>query len=209
MMKVSSMFCKFLNSACIATLANDTHSRGKKMFRRFQSPTAQSDEELDIDETSHSQAHLRHQAGAVAQRPLTRSSLRPRVLFPSEEHQPAIDEEDEEEAQTDIESEHVVESEAKATSKAHTTTPARHVRIAEGQVTPPTTRKSTRFTHLSSPEEEQSSFSSETTPKPKGKKRSPFDSWQRTKPGMSGGRKRAASPEREVNAGKRTRSGAH
>lgn len=66
-------------------------SRGKKIFRRFEEEEDEEEEAggddaapFDLSATP-SQHRLKRQAGAAAQRPLTRSAIKPRLLFPSEE----------------------------------------------------------------------------------------------------------------------------
>lgn len=109
--------------------------------------------------TSLEHRNLKHKAGVAADRPLTRSSVKPRLLFPSEADERARDARAaaaadyvDEEALTDIE------------------VPVEHT-------PPPTIRKT-------------------------NKKRSPFDSWQRTK----GGLKRPNDSVAEGSQQKRTRA---
>lgn len=80
--------------------------RGKKVFRKFhdESPSdVPTEEELSGDDRQ-----LLRQAGAAARRPLTRSSVKPKLLFQEEIKQRKLDngevsEDDEEEAVTDVE----------------------------------------------------------------------------------------------------------
>ncbi|KAJ4378121.1 hypothetical protein N0V83_000954 [Neocucurbitaria cava] len=81
--------------------------RGRKVFRKFHdgAPSNASEAE-DNEELSADEMQLRRQIGAEAHRPLTRSSIKPRLLFQAEiqERNRANGiEEDDEEAVTDIE----------------------------------------------------------------------------------------------------------
>ncbi|KAK4974061.1 hypothetical protein LTR66_000051 [Elasticomyces elasticus] len=202
--------------------------RGKKVFRRFESPDS-GDSNTDNDAFSET-ASVKRQAGASAKRPFTRSTLEPRLLFPSAEqrrHREAShNTEDDEEAPTDIEdleahaasllftsttsNEIIGQAEAGVVPEAETTTPVRaYVRPA----TPPSAVRATR----SSTKRAQISPLSELSPEAGGarvkrsKKSSPFDSWQRTK-SVSGvaneeiamGKKKGG--EALVGLGKRTKS---
>lgn len=81
--------------------------RGRKVFRKFHddAPSGASDAEHH-DELSADDRHVRRQIGHEARRPLTRSSIKPRLLFQAEikERNRANGiEDDDEEATTDIE----------------------------------------------------------------------------------------------------------
>ncbi|KAK4982433.1 hypothetical protein LTR66_009267 [Elasticomyces elasticus] len=202
--------------------------RGKKVFRRFESsdPT---DSNTDNDASSEV-ASIKRQAGASAKRPFTRSTLEPRLLFPSEEqrrHREAThDTVDDEEAPTDIEdfeahatsllftsttpNKTTGQAEAGAEPETETITPARaHLRPA----TPPSAVRATR----SSAKRAQLSPLSEPSPEAGGlrvkrsKKSSPFDSWQRTKSVSGAANEEIAKGKKKggealVGLGKRTRS---
>lgn len=185
-------------------------SRGKKIFRPFTTSDAEEDQHSrdSIDYTEPAaQRTLRHQAGAAAQRPLTRSSIKPRLLFPSE--QDLIDREAraddvDEEAATDIEMDNLHAHEA-LPIKSH----------ASGAATPSTTARATRTAKFATspagptsiPEGDEGvlgtndSFDAQVQ-KVKKAKKSPFDSWARTK----GGRKRVGSVAE--GTGKRVRGAA-
>ncbi|CBX91041.1 hypothetical protein LEMA_P060750.1 [Plenodomus lingam JN3] len=81
--------------------------RGKKILRRFHN--GQSDEDSapeDDQELSADERAMRRQVGYEAHRPLTRSSVKPKLLFQKEIQERKIangEEEDDEEAVTDIE----------------------------------------------------------------------------------------------------------
>jgi len=81
--------------------------RGKKILRRFHDGSsdhesaAEDDQDLSADEMA-----IRRQVGREAHRPLTRSSVKPRLLFQKEIQQRNLangEDEDDEEALTDIE----------------------------------------------------------------------------------------------------------
>ena len=199
-------------------------SRGKKIFRRFQEPDRDGEEEdnasTGLSGTSE-QRRLKRQAGAAAQRPLTRSAIKPRLLFPSEEQQRERErgtDDVDEEAVTDIEMGNV-EITANGTTE-DLTTPVKD-RFIHKPATPPSTTRATRMKKAptSAPEESMTPIpEAEDEPEPmsvgtdesfasnmggRGKGRSPFDSWTRTKCG----RKRAGEAVEEgASAGKRTRS---
>ncbi|CAK3822744.1 Hypothetical predicted protein [Lecanosticta acicola] len=77
--------------------------RGKKVFRKFASEVdASSDSDARDPSASHRQRALRRSAGPTAERTITRSSMRPRLLFPRHD-QPLQSSDVDEEAETDIE----------------------------------------------------------------------------------------------------------
>ena len=164
------------------------------MFRKFADKG--SDEEL-IDEDSLTESV------AADQKPLTRSSIKPRLLFPP--HEKAQDEAisfEDEEAETDIE-DHVNSQ----LDVENFETPAEAVDVMPGTpdapkfapASPPDSRRTTRSGNKNA---------EEATPiKPRGSKRSPFDSWRRVKNGAdSHGHKRPGSPLSNEAASKRTRT---
>lgn len=198
-------------------------SRGKKIFRPYQTTSPEdgaasaADEDTPSRDGDADQRRLRHQAGPAAQRPLTRSTIKPRLLFPNAEQRAERErgpDDVDEEAVTDIEMDNT-----------HTNT-----HTASSLVSPPPTQqtkkgngRTIKMTVEFTPASEASK--AEATPEPvekgvvgdpmslatdssfssasasKGKGRSPFDSWQRTK----SGRKRAGEANEE-GSGKRTRS---
>lgn len=171
----------------------------------------------DISGTTE-QRRLKRQAGAAAQRPLTRSAIKPRLLFPSEEQlqerERAADDVDEE-AITDIEMSNV---EPTITAPEEVTTPV-NTRFTNKPATPPSTTRASRKKKATTTILEESMTpiaEAEGEPEPmsvgtddsftanigrKRKSRSPFDAWQRVK----GGRKRSGDAVEE-GSGKRTRS---
>ena len=145
------MSCMFTTSLPTSVLWMQTltyaNSRGKKIFRRFEDRTNGD----DIDATSSvapsisdvsgtpEQRRLKRQAGAAAQRPLTRSAIKPRLLFPSEEQIREREERDaiataydEEEAVTDIEM-------TNADAEDEATTPVATNSLEVSPATPPST----------------------------------------------------------------------
>lgn len=176
------------------------------------------------------QRSLKRKAGASAQRPLTRSSLKPRLLFPSEEQQleRGLDDIDEE-AVTDIEMPNASSSSfaQNATSPADmdVETP-RPARSNIGHATPPPSKKSpskrkqhaaiesTPVIYEDEPEPMSMSTSvgtaDDTFPTAKATKRgeskSPFDAWQRTKTGKKRAAELASDGAEGSRSGKRTRS---
>lgn len=181
------------------TMTNFTHSRGKKIFRRFEATTPSESSEIS------EQRSIKRKAGASAARPFTRSTVKPRLLFPSEEQLRERDARAEEEAVTDIEM-HLDDA---APKDEELVTP---VQERFRPSTPPPTNRTTRSAgKKTSPvpptpviEDAFDGVSASGETFPAGKKgRSPFDSWQRTK----GSKKREGGPvEGGAGGGKRTRS---
>lgn len=148
-------------------------------------------------------------AGQSALKPLSRRTLKPRRLFASADPAPGPDDADEE-AVTDIEQDHA----PAPSSRAPVTTPSKK---PYRPATPPTTVKKNRSTAAdeSGPAPEPSPMWVEgAAPRPRRVKVSPFDDWQRTKPGV-GKRSRDAidgtveESLAESGKGKRSRSGNH
>lgn len=174
--------------------ANVLRSRGKKMFRRFADKG--SDEEL-IDEDNLTETVV------ADQKPLTRSSIKPRLLFPPLEQ--AKDESisfEDEEAETDIEdhiSSQLADEKFETPSEAVGDLPGTPDAPKFAPASPPDSRRTTRSGNK---------VGEEATPiKPRGGKRSPFDSWRRVKNGAdSHGHKRPGSPLGNQAATKRTRA---
>lgn len=183
------------------------------MFRKFDNDdTAQAggeeDHESDADSLHNGQRRLRRQAGASVDRPLTRSKIEPRLLFPSEDQ---IREKEEaaaeaarlaeEEAMTDIEPHLTAIDEA-----ANDTDAVTPIKQSFQPNTPPSTGRATRSAAKQDADDVEGSVPQHGT---RRKKNSPFDSWQRTKATASS----RSSGKREGEGldepqGKRTRSGA-
>ncbi|KAH7338533.1 hypothetical protein BKA66DRAFT_435219 [Pyrenochaeta sp. MPI-SDFR-AT-0127] len=113
--------------------------RGRKVYRKFHNgaPSNGSDAE-DEPELSPDEMQLRRQIGHEARRPLTRSSIKPRLLFQAEIQQRNREndiEEDDEEAVTDIETPIATPSRRKGKG------PVQYVQPARETTPPPTIRK--------------------------------------------------------------------
>jgi hypothetical protein len=111
--------------------------RGKKIFRRFEKSANDS---ADSDASTGSNSSLKRQAGVSASRPLTRSSFKPRLLWPSANSDGDADEE----ALTDIDEDNVpsVESTLFAPVAQPTKTPAK--KAVAHPATPPSSHRNTR-----------------------------------------------------------------
>ncbi|KAK4085227.1 uncharacterized protein Triagg1_217 [Trichoderma aggressivum f. europaeum] len=168
--------------------------RGKKFFRKFSEFDDEEElEELDSDVETH------------FSKPLTRSSIKPRLLFPAKAPAPKTkDMLEEEEAATDVEEAvetekpsakvEIVETPAKAKEERAQTPDAPKYAPAS----PPETRRTTRSTNK---------LSADTAPIKRTGKKSPFDSWIRTKEHTNrSGTKRAAADPLPAAPAKRTRS---
>ena len=193
------------------------YSRGKKIFRAFQDNTDDDTEHAASPGSNFAQRSLRRQAGPAANRPLTRSSIKPRLLFPNNEQireRDTLKTEDEvdEEALTDIE---VPVQQVAATPKKSMKSPSsRYSHLA----TPPSTRRPKRTADIAfntagldsvAEEAEEVPASPVARKAAKVKNRSPFDDWPRSKSSSTSGKKREASEQLGPVSGssKRTRSG--
>ncbi|KAK3945567.1 hypothetical protein QBC46DRAFT_277274 [Diplogelasinospora grovesii] len=178
--------------------------RGKKQFRKFtENDEASASIREALDETD---GGLDSVVESRLRRPLTRSAVKPRLLFPAAKAEPdpkPIDEEDEE-AETDIEDHVLAGLEDKNPStpmdlvEAVPDTPEAP-RFAP--VSPPSTARTTRFGNK---------VAAETTPMKKkpGGKRNPFDGWRRVKGGSSDtqGHKRPGDDTLPTGPAKRART---
>ncbi|CEJ91717.1 hypothetical protein VHEMI07410 [[Torrubiella] hemipterigena] len=130
--------------------------RGKKFFRKF----SEDEDELQGDDSD-----------AQFVQPLSRSSIKPRLLFPQEKSAEALEEE---EATTDVEDN--IKSQVRQTPATPSKAKSTHVETPEAPrfapISPPDSKRATRSTNrvqeLATPS------------KSKGRK-SPFDSWPRIK----------------------------
>ena len=148
------------------------------MFRKF------GEEGFEDEDNSDDDDELAQMVEPNLRRPLTRSSIKPRLLFPSAHQTEAKEKrsqvtEDEEEAVTDIEEPHGMDvDEAVATPK-----PARFAPIAPA--TPPTTARTLRSKKVDMDpldSEEESMVASPThIDSGKGARISPYDNFPRTK----------------------------
>ena len=188
-------------------------SRGKKIYRKF---------EVDPDDDESGDMTVATAHGSAGHRPLTRSSIKPRLLFPTKSpHQTEQVDVNitDEEAVTDIEDPHAHDSDmtelAPETEEEALVTPVKPSFIP---TSPPTTGRATRASI-----KKAALDSSPMGPEPvevnprfvvkHGRTASPFDNWRRTKASGAGGaksRKREGdSLEREADEGKRTKSNGH
>ena len=159
-------------------------SRGKKMYRKF---PQDSESEREDTPTAEDRNPSANEDPAIHNlRPLTRSSIKPRLLFPTakqhaERTAAAIAEE---EAPTDIEDHAMIQPEESLTPVKKIFAPA----------TPPTTGHVTRSATRKARDETVSPADLENERMDllleKQKKPSPFDGWARTKAGASGGKGR-------------------
>jgi hypothetical protein len=188
-------------------------SRGKKFLRRF---------EDDGDDDNLSDLEIQRRAGLSPSRRLTRSTLKPRILFPTAEQvraREAAAEEADEEAVTDIE---VPCPAAKTDASGPSPKPgASRKRAAAGPAdfrtpSPPPAADATTDAAPSVGAEVPTKPTNKYLQKPKsGRSTSPFDSWTRIKPvesvsdtkGATATAKRRGSPmERSA---KRVKSDGH
>lgn len=165
--------------------------RGKKMYRKFPH------DGLEYSDTNN-RGDSERESSTI--RPLTRSSIKPRLLFPTKQqiHERTVSTIDDEEAPTDIEDpqDHELtdpEDEKPITTpiKASVFSPA----------TPPTTGHATRAVTkkaaLDSPPDRPEPVQAVPYER-RGKKVSPFDGWARTKAGMSGSEGKGKKREGEA-----------
>ncbi|KAI4166247.1 MAG: hypothetical protein LQ342_000133 [Letrouitia transgressa] len=168
------------------------HSRGKKFFRKFPK------EPLEPSTVSSSEESESRGPRSSRSRPLRRTSIKPRLLFPTQtqrhDHEIA-----EEEALTDIEQLPDALNDAAMTTKEprddrvvnNLNTP---VKGSFAPTSPPSTGHATRaatkraeLDRVASPARSSEPVDDLFDTRPQRKKtRSPFDTWQRTKPGISG-----------------------
>ncbi|KAH0526603.1 hypothetical protein TsFJ059_009904 [Trichoderma semiorbis] len=168
--------------------------RGKKFFRKF----SEFDDDEELEE-------LDSDVEAQFSKPLTRSSIKPRLLFPAKAPAPKTkDMLEEEEAATDVEEAVEAEKPEAKVEKVETPAKAKEERAQTpdapkyAPASPPETRRTTRSTNK---------LSADTAPIKRTGKKSPFDSWIRTKEHTNrSGTKRAAAEPLPAAPAKRTRS---
>jgi hypothetical protein len=168
-------------------------SRGKKIYRKFEDGPSHGSEE----EREHSSDELRRNVGPAARRPLTRSAIKPRLLFQEEIQQRnrEMGVTDDEEAVTDIEVPIATPSSRKTRKVVEIGTP-----VKPQETTPPPTVRPKRRKLFD--------FEEGTMEVDHGAEIS-FESWSRVKPstreGSSSSRKRTGEAL-ESTHDKRTRS---
>jgi len=190
------LYVTFLLTRLVPILLTLLCSRGRKQFRKF----TEMDEPSSREGLDEGEGGLESAVESPTKRHFTRSSIKPRLLFPSansDESQIL----DEEEAATDIE-DHVLAGmeadEPETPTEMITKTPDTPEAPRFAPASPPTTVRTTRF---------GSKKAADGTPKAKAPaKRSPFDSWRRVKGStQSTGHKRSGD-DLSADAPKRTRA---
>lgn len=153
--------------------------RGKKIYRKFPNDGSEHNDVNNIGDSERESSTMR---------PLTRSSIKPRLLFPTKQQtrERTASTIDDEEAPTDIEDPQDHEM-TDPEDDEQVTTPVKASIFSP--TTPPTTghatRAATKKAALDSPSDPPEQV--ETVPyERRGKKVSPFDGWARTKSGTSG-----------------------
>lgn len=184
--------------------------RGKKIFRRFEK---KNDEQNDSDTSNRSNESLKRKAGAAATRPLTRSSFKPRLLWPGTNND---NDADEEEALTDIEDDKVLSASASTSFGAvampavPTITPAK--KAAGFPATPPSSHRQNRsgahlFADTKQDDIDDGPTSPAATPKaPKSGHPTAFTAWLRTKAAEDKVAKEKAAKDKATRGEKRHRT---
>ncbi|KAK4493887.1 hypothetical protein PRZ48_015072 [Zasmidium cellare] len=119
--------------------------RGRKVFRRFEDAPTPEDSEEEPGSTVY-QRSLRRAVGSAASRPMTRSAIKPRLLFPSFDSGYGASDDIDEEAETDVEM-----ADVPATGRMQETvkevpvvaTPAK-TKSSQPMMSPPTTKRAPR-----------------------------------------------------------------
>ena len=190
-----------------------SRSRGKKIYRKF---------EADPDNHESDDMAVTTAQGSTGHRPLTRSSIKPRLLFPitpkPEMEQPETGITDEE-AVTDIEDPHAHDSDmtelAPETEEEALVTP---VKPSFTPTSPPSTSRATRASTKKAALDSSPMGPEPAEAKPRfvvkhGRTASPFDSWRRTKAsaasGGKGKKREGESLEMEAGESKRAKSNGH
>ena len=114
------------------------YSRGRKVFRKFEDQTDDTD---DSDPgATRNQLALKRAVGASASRPLTRSSIVPRLLFQSYDSGYGASEDIDEEAETDVD----MAETGPAESATVAATPAKNAIGSKQVMSPPITKRTLR-----------------------------------------------------------------
>ncbi|KAH0361035.1 hypothetical protein KCU65_g8984, partial [Aureobasidium melanogenum] len=156
--------------------------RGKKIFRRFEKST---DEPANSDASTSSTNSLKRQAGVAASRPLTRSSYKPRLLWPTANSDGDADEE----ALTDIDEDNVPSAESASFESALQPTKTPSKKAVGHPATPPSSHRQSRsaarqIAVFADPHNElnRALASPSVTPKPQKVSAGPlFSNWPRSK----------------------------
>lgn len=186
------MSCKhFLPLHLINVALTLALSRGKKIYRKFPNDSSEHNDTINLEDSERESSSTR---------PLTRSSIKPRLLFPRKQpgHERTVPTIDDEEALTDIEDPQDHEMTDPEDEK-EMVTPLNA--SAFSPPTPPTTGHATRagtkkaaFGSPPDPPEPVEAVAYER----RGKKVSPFDGWARIKAGTSGGGGKGRKREAET-----------
>ena len=209
-LSMSCMLCLFYFTSALLTF--HFHSRGKKIFRKFTDEEESGSAACGVD-TSEAEIDAEFDAALPARLrgPLTRSSIKPRLLFPTPQQDRAKEVrsqaiEDDEEAVTDIED----PTDGLSTPKDHIDEFVETPKAPKfAPASPPTTVRATRsgknIDLSSSPVQSTSDDEPAQSPLPRARGRavqvSPFDRWQRTKGGVG-------SQSKKREGGSLTRGGA-
>lgn len=175
------MSCKhFLNLHLINVSLTLVLSRGKKIYRKFPNDSSEHNDTNNFEDSERESSSIR---------PLTRSSIKPRLLFPRKQpdHERTVSLIDDEEALTDIEDPQDHEM-TDPDDEKEIVTPLNASIFSPP--TPPTTghatRAGTKKGAFDSPPEPPEPVEAGPYER-RGKKVSPFDGWARIKAGTSGG----------------------
>lgn len=166
-------------------------SRGKKIYRKFPNDGSEHNDTNNLEDSERERSTIR---------PLTRSSIKPRLLFPTKQQiqERTVSSTDDEEAPTDIEDSKDHEM-TNPVDETQITTPVKASIFSP--TTPPTTGHATRAATKKAALESPSNPPEPVEAAPyerRGKKVSPFDGWARTKVGTSGVRGREKKREGEA-----------
>lgn len=156
--------------------------RGKKFFRKF-SEQAEPEEQDDSEQEIESRLS----------RPLTRASVKPRLLFPTAKA--AEVDNDDEEALTDVEEPSLVDQLPHTPKKTHSLPTETPEAPKYAPVSPPDTRRTTRSAHRLA-----------ETPMTSSGRKSLFDSWPRTKEHKSQSSSKRPGESLVAEATKRSRA---
>ncbi|MCJ1307473.1 hypothetical protein MMC25_001119 [Agyrium rufum] len=196
--------------------------RGKKLFRKFEDEGLSddnADDALPQIPTTLTHEQLLEDVPQHLRRPFTRSSVKPRLLFPTEAQlkaragvgEPSIT--DDEEADTDIEDRSNREDRMEVVGEEEVVTPVEATSSFTGPASPPTTARATRSSKKTMEALPDDGPAISTFLKGKGTRNNLFDSWQKTKPGIGDGASTRMSRKRDANgldsepAPKRARNG--
>jgi hypothetical protein len=172
-------------------------SRGKNVFRKFADIDGQEYDEDGIDDDVNNEVEEIIQASSSFRGPLTRSSIKPRLLFPSNDKEMKSHNTEDEEADTDIEDR--MDTSTHTHQMDDTVTTPKAPKFAPAS--PPTTARATRSKNVdlgSSPGAPTSDDEHLRTPPKHNARRgggvSPFNEWKRRRPVTKNTKKREGEP---------------